>query len=61
MVLIPKGHHYQLDNTGDVYMVLLGSRAEAAGKPRFGIKGEEVGKNDTASKHPDKVGVPQRG
>ena len=25
MVLIPKGHHYQLDNTGDEYLILMGS------------------------------------
>ena len=34
VVTIPTGQLYQLDNTGPEYMVLLGSRAEPAGKPR---------------------------
>ena len=61
MVLIPKGHHYQLHNTWDVYLVLMCSRAEAAGKPRFGTKGEEVGDNDYALKNPDEIRLPQMG
>ena len=35
VVTIPKGQLYQLDNTGPEYMVMLGSRAEPAGKPRM--------------------------
>ena len=35
VVTIPTGQLYQLDNTGDEYMILLGSRAEKAGKPRL--------------------------
>ncbi len=35
LVTIPAGQLYQLDNTGDEYMILLGARAEAAAKPRF--------------------------
>lgn len=61
LVLIPKGHHYQLDNTGDEYMILLGGRAEPAGKPRFGTKGQEVGENDFAEKHRDQIRVPEKG
>ena len=61
MVLIHKGHHYQLHNTGEVYLVLMGRRAEAAGKPRFGTKGEEVGDNDYALKNPDEIRLPQMG
>jgi quercetin dioxygenase-like cupin family protein len=42
VVVIPKGQFYQLDNTGTEYMILLGSRAEKAGNPRFGAKNEVV-------------------
>lgn len=42
VVVVPKGQHYQLDNTGKDYMILLGSRAEKAGNPRFGSKNEVV-------------------
>lgn len=35
VVTVPKGQLYQLDNTGTNYMILLGSRAEPAGKPRL--------------------------
>ena len=31
LVTIPAGQLYQLDNTGDEYMILLGARAEPAG------------------------------
>ena len=42
VVVVPKGQFYQLDNTGAEYMILLGSRAEKAGNPRFGKKNEVV-------------------
>lgn len=42
VVVVPKGQFYQLDNTGSEYMILLGSRAEKAGNPRFGKKNEVV-------------------
>lgn len=58
LAVIPKGHLYQLDNTGDEYMILLGARAEPAGNKRFGTKGEEVGENDFAIRHRDKIKVP---
>ena len=62
MVLIPKGRHYQLDNTGDEYLILLGSRGESSGKARFGIKGEKIGKNDYALKNPKKIRlIPENG
>ena len=41
-VVVPKGQFYQLDNTGADYMILLGSRAEKAGNPRFSEKNELV-------------------
>lgn len=58
LAVIPKEHLYQLDNTGDVYMILLGARAEAAGKPRHSADDEEVGNNDYALKHRDRIKVP---
>lgn len=58
LAVIPKEHLYQLDNTGDVYMILLGARAEAAGKPRHSAEDEEVGNNDYALKHRDRIKVP---
>lgn len=58
MAVIPKEHYYQLDNTGDVYMILLGARAEAANKPRFSEKDEVVGDNDYVFRHPDKIKIP---
>lgn len=45
VVFIPKDDHYQLENTGDEYMILLGMRSEPAKLPRFGKKGETVGAN----------------
>lgn len=42
VVIVPKGQFYQLDNTGEQYMILLGSRAEKMGNPRFGKKNEVV-------------------
>jgi len=38
----------------------MGSRAEPAGNPRFGLKGEEVGDNDYALKNPDKIKIPEK-
>lgn len=58
LMVIPKDHLYQLDNTGDVYMILLGARAEPAGKPRHGTKGEEVGDNNYVFEHPDEIRIP---
>ena len=46
VVIIPKGQLYQLDNTGADYMIMLGSRAEPAGKPRLGDKDEVVTEGD---------------
>ena len=57
MILIPKGNLYQLDNTGNEYLVLLGSRGEPSGKARFGAKGEKIGKNDYAMKNPKKISI----
>jgi mannose-6-phosphate isomerase-like protein (cupin superfamily) len=58
MMLVPAGNFYQLDNTGDEYLILIGARAESAGKPRHGTKGEKVGDNDFAIRHRDKIKVP---
>jgi mannose-6-phosphate isomerase-like protein (cupin superfamily) len=35
LIIIPKGHFYQLENNGSDYLILLGTRAEAAQLPRF--------------------------
>ncbi len=48
LVTIPAGQLYQLDNTGDEYMILLGARAEPAGNPRFSMTDREVGHGDFA-------------
>lgn len=45
IVMIPKGDFYQLHNTGDDYLVLLGTRGETDKLPRFGKAGETVGRN----------------
>jgi mannose-6-phosphate isomerase-like protein (cupin superfamily) len=45
IVMIPKGDFYQLHNTGDDYLVLLGTRGETDKLPRFGKAGETVGHN----------------
>ena len=50
LVTIPAVQLYQLDNTGDEYMILLGARAESAGNPRFTGKGEVVTISDYAKK-----------
>lgn len=41
LVTIPAGQLYQLDNTGNAYMILLGARAESAGNPRFSAAGRK--------------------
>ena len=43
IIIIPKGELYQLDNTGDGPMVLLGNRGEAYENPRFTASGKVVG------------------
>ncbi len=48
VVVVPKGEFYELENTGDEYMILLGCRAEPNKKPRFGLNEEEVGANTWA-------------
>lgn len=58
MVLIPAGDFYQLDNTGDEYMLLLGARAEPAGNPRYGEKDEPVGANTYTLDNPDNIKAP---
>ena len=35
LIIIPKGHFYQLENNGAGYLILLGARSEAAELPRF--------------------------
>ena len=40
IIIIPKGELYQLDNTGDGPMVLLGNRGEAYENPRFTASGQ---------------------
>jgi hypothetical protein len=58
MMVISAEHFYQLDNTGDEYLFLIGARAEPAGNPRHGTKGEVVEENDYAIKHRGKIKVP---
>ncbi|MQA65068.1 MAG: cupin domain-containing protein [Alphaproteobacteria bacterium] len=58
LMLVPKEHLYQLDNTGNEYMILLGARAEPAGNPRRGAKNEVVGDNNYVFENPDKIKVP---
>jgi hypothetical protein len=59
LVTIPAGQLYQLDNTGDEYMILLGARAEPAGKPRFTGKDQVVTVSDYALKNLDKIKAPE--
>jgi mannose-6-phosphate isomerase-like protein (cupin superfamily) len=59
LVIIPAGQLYQLDNTGDEYMILLGARAEAAAKPRFTGNDRVVTGNDHALKNLDKIKAPE--
>lgn len=42
IVMIPKGEYYQLENTGDGDMVMLGNRAEAYREARFDLAGREI-------------------
>jgi hypothetical protein len=58
LVTIPAGQLYQLDNTGNAYMILLGARAKSAGNPRFNAAGKEVGHGDFAKKNLDKIKAP---
>ena len=59
LVTIPAGQLYQLDNTGDEYMILLGARAEPAGNPRFSATDKEVGHGDFALKQLDRIKAPE--
>ena len=59
LVTIPAGQLYQLDNTGDEYMILLGARAEPAENPRFSAGNREVGHGDFAQKNLDKIKAPE--
>lgn len=59
LVTIPAGQLYQLDNSGDEYMILLGARAEPAGNPRFSAKDQEVGHGDFAKRNLDKIQAPE--
>lgn len=55
IVMIPKGDFYQLHNTGDDYLVLLGTRGETDKLPRFGKAGEKVGHNNWAIENRDVI------
>lgn len=55
IVMIPKGDFYQLHNTGDDYLVLLGTRGETDKLPRFGKEGETVGHNNWAIENRDVI------
>jgi len=59
LVTIPAGQLYQLDNTGAEYMILLGARAEPAGKPRYGKDDQRVSENDYALKNVDRIKAPE--
>jgi mannose-6-phosphate isomerase-like protein (cupin superfamily) len=59
LVTIPAGQLYQLDNTGDEYMLLLGARAEPAGNPRFSAGDKLVGHGDFAKRNLDKIKAPE--
>ena len=59
LVTIAAGQLYQLDNTGERYMILLGARAEPAGNPRFSASGKEVGHGDFAKRNLDKIKAPK--
>jgi mannose-6-phosphate isomerase-like protein (cupin superfamily) len=58
LVTIPAGQLYQLDNTGDEYMILLGARAEPAGNPRFTGDDQVVTVSDYALRNLDKITAP---
>ena len=59
LVTIPAGQLYQLDNTGDDYMILLGARAEAAAKPRFAGDDQVVTVSDYALRNLEKIKAPE--
>ena len=59
LVIIPAGQLYQLDNSGDEYMILLGARAEAAGKPRFAGNDHVVTGNEHPLTNLDKIKAPE--
>ena len=59
LVTIPAGQLYQLDNTGAEYMILLGARAEPAGKPRYGKGDQRVSENDYALRNLDRINAPE--
>lgn len=59
LVTIPAGQLYQLDNTGDEYMLLLGARAEPAANPRFSPGDQEVGHGDFAKRNLDQIKAPE--
>jgi mannose-6-phosphate isomerase-like protein (cupin superfamily) len=59
LVTIPAGQLYQLDNTGAEYMILLGARAEPAGKPRYGKDDRRVSGNDYAFENLDRIKAPE--
>lgn len=59
LVTIPAGQLYQLENTGNQYMILLGARAEPAANPRFNPAGKEVGHGDFAFKDLDRIKAPE--
>lgn len=42
LVVLPKDQFYQLHNTGDVNMILLGSRGEPSGKERHNESGKVI-------------------
>lgn len=51
IIIIPKGELYQLENTGDATMVLLGNRGEAYENPRFDATGKPVVAGNQPSGH----------
>ena len=59
LATIPAGQLYQLDNTGDEYMILLGARAEPAGNPRFTGNDQVVTVSDYALRNLDKIKAPK--
>ncbi|MFT5540412.1 MAG: mannose-6-phosphate isomerase-like protein (cupin superfamily) [Alphaproteobacteria bacterium] len=58
LMVIPKDHLYQLDNTGDEYMILLGARAEPSGNKRYSATDKVVPGNSSALKDRDKSKAP---
>jgi mannose-6-phosphate isomerase-like protein (cupin superfamily) len=59
LVTIPAGQLYQLDNTGEEYMILLGARAEPAAKPRFAADDQVVTVSDYAINNLDSITAPE--